>query len=110
MYFESYCISVDCKLLALRPEATLFFPPPVPIEAQQRWARTQTVGQPDEVYPRNPGHRDIPGTEGVPSIPILVISRGYHQLPRYREKCAQTLFGQSQPRIKTEESGTKRRD
>ena len=69
-------------------------PPPVPIEAQQRRARTQTVGQPDEVYPRIPGHRDIPGTKGVPSIPILVISRGYHQFPCYRQNCAQTLFGQ----------------
>ena len=70
-------------------------PPPVPLETQQRRARTQTVRQPDEVYPRSPGHRDIPGTKGVPSIPILVISRGYHQLPRYRENCAHTLFGQS---------------
>ena len=34
------------------------FPPLVPIEAQQRRARTQTVGQPDEVYPRSPGHLD----------------------------------------------------
>ena len=86
------------------------FPPSVPIEAQQRRARTQTVGQPDEVYPRSPKHRDIPGTKGVPSIPILVILRRYHQLPRYRENCAQTLFGQSQPRFKTEESGPKSRD
>ena len=57
MYMESYCISVVCKLQALRPEATPF-PPPVPIEAQQRRARIQTVGQPDEVYPRSPGHID----------------------------------------------------
>ena len=54
------------------------------------------VGQPDEVYPSIPGHRDIPGTKGVSSIPILVISQGYHQLLRYREISAQTLFGQSQ--------------
>ena len=27
----------------------------------------------------------MPDTKGVPLIPILVISRGYHQLPRYRE-------------------------
>ena len=86
------------------------FPPPVPIEAQQRRARTQTAGQIDEVYPRSPGHRDIPGTKWVPSIPIVGISRGYHQLPRYRENCAQTLFGQSQPRLKTEESGPKSLD
>ena len=26
-YMESYCISVVCKLKALRPEATLFHPP-----------------------------------------------------------------------------------
>ena len=70
-------------------------PSPVPIEAQQRRGRTQTVRQPDEVYPRSPGHRDIPGTKGVPSISILVISRGYDQLPRYRENCAQTLYKQS---------------
>ena len=53
-------MSVVCKLYALRPEATSFPPPPapVPIEAVQRRARTQTVGQPDEVYPRSPGHLD----------------------------------------------------
>ena len=34
VYMESYCISVVCKLYALRPEATLFPPPPpVPTEA-----------------------------------------------------------------------------
>ena len=43
VYMESYCISVVCKLQALRPEATPFFPPPIPIEVQQRRARTQTV-------------------------------------------------------------------
>ena len=52
----------------------------------------------------------VPGTKGVPLIQILVISRGYHQLPRYCENCAQTLFEQSQPRIKTEESGPKRQN
>ena len=45
------------SLEALRPEATSFLPT-VPIEVQQRRARTQTVGQPDEVYPRSPGQID----------------------------------------------------
>ena len=33
------------------------------------------LGQPDVVYPRSPGRRYIPGTKGVPSISILVVSR-----------------------------------
>ena len=101
------------SLEALKPEATLFVSPPPPSvqeEAQHRRARTQTVGQPDEVYPRISNIEIYQVLRGVPSIPILVIPRGYHQLPRYREISAQTLFGQSQTRIQTEESGPKRWD
>ena len=56
------------------------------------YPKHKQLGQPDEVHPRSPGRRYIPGTKGIPSISILVISRGYHQLPRYRENSAQTLF------------------
>ena len=47
-----------------------------------------------EVYGNSVGTITPPGTKGVPSISILVISRRYHQLTRYRENSAQTLFGQ----------------
>ena len=86
-----YVLFVNCRHWGLRQRR---FPPPVPIEAQQRWARTQMM----RAAWRNISQKSRafnPGTKGVPSISILVISRGYHQLPRYRENSAQTLFKQS---------------
>ena len=81
----------------MRPEATSF-PPPVPIEAKQRRARTQTVGQPDEVYPRSPGHR------------VRVTKGRQRDITSYRVIAKFVHNGQSLPRVKTEESGPKRRD
>ena len=97
---------VNCRHWGLRQRR---FPPPVPTEAQQRRARTQTVRAAWRSISQK-SRTFNPGTKGVPSISILVISREYHQLPRYRENSAQTLFKQSKPRVKTEESGPKRRD
>ena len=69
VYMESYCLSVVCKLLTLRPEATLFSP--TGSNRSLGKAGKNTNGRAaNVVYPRSSGHNQ----KGVPSIPILVIS------------------------------------